>query len=62
MESPGGAAEIALRLAESYRDDQTLSTSVGLAYGPVLEREGDLFGPVVNLASRIVNIAYPAPW
>jgi hypothetical protein len=31
---------------------------VGLASGPVLEREGDLFGPTVNLASRIVSIAY----
>ena len=60
VESPGAAAEIALRLAESYRDDQTLSdVRVGLAYGPVLEREGDLFGAVVNLASRLVNIAYP---
>ena len=32
---------------------------VGLASGPVLEREGDLFGPTVNLASRIAGIAYP---
>jgi adenylate cyclase len=32
---------------------------VGLAVGPVLEREGDLFGPTVNLASRLTNIALP---
>src|SRR5690606_7768363 len=32
---------------------------VGLAAGPVLQREADLFGPVVNLASRIVSLAYP---
>src|SRR5205823_6115907 len=31
---------------------------VGLAVGPALAREGDYFGPTVNLASRIVNIAY----
>jgi adenylate cyclase len=31
---------------------------VALAMGPVLAREGDYFGPTVNLASRIVNIAY----
>src|SRR5205085_3507701 len=31
---------------------------VALAAGPVLVREGDYFGPTVNLASRIVNIAY----
>lgn len=57
---PRQAAEIALTLAETYRDDDELSdVRVGLAYGPVLEREGDCFGPVVNLASRIVGIAFP---
>ena len=30
-----------------------------MAYGPLLEREGDLYGPVVNLASRITAIAFP---
>ena len=51
--------DIALSLAEAYHDDESLSdVRVGLAAGPVLEREGDLFGPVVNLASRIVSIAY----
>ncbi|MEY2446660.1 MAG: adenylate cyclase [Acidimicrobiaceae bacterium] len=53
------AVEIALSLAEAYHDDESLSdVRVGLAYGPVLEREGDLYGPTVNLASRIVSIAY----
>ncbi len=54
------AAEIALSLAETYRDDDELSdVRVGLASGPVLQREADLFGPVVNRASRLVNIAFP---
>ncbi|OWY62970.1 hypothetical protein B7486_55595, partial [cyanobacterium TDX16] len=40
--------------------DEALSdVRVGVACGPVLEREGDLYGPVVNLASRVVGIAYP---
>ena len=30
-----------------------------MASGRVLERDGDVFGNVVNLASRIVNVAYP---
>lgn len=54
------AAEIALTLSETYRDDDELSdVRVGLASGPVLQREADLFGPVVNRASRLVNIAFP---
>ena len=54
------AAEIALTLSDTYRDDLHLSdVRVGLAAGPVLQREADLYGPVVNLASRIVSIAYP---
>ena len=30
-----------------------------LAVGPVLVQDGDYYGPIVNLASRIVNIANP---
>jgi len=53
-------AEIALSLAEVYGEDSELSdVRVGLATGPALEREADYFGPTVNLASRIVNIAFP---
>jgi adenylate cyclase len=53
-------AMVAVTLAEVYGDDETMpDVRVGLASGPVLAREGDYFGPTVNLASRIVNIAYP---
>ena len=52
-------ALIAMTLAEVYGDDENLpDVRVGLATGPVLPREGDYFGPAVNRASRIVNIAY----
>lgn len=55
-----GAAEIGLSLAEAYSDDELLSdVRVALAVGPVLTREGDYFGPVVNLASRLVAVAHP---
>ncbi|MCU1460764.1 MAG: adenylate cyclase [Acidimicrobiales bacterium] len=54
------AAEIALTLSETYANDETLSdVRVGLARGAAIVREGDFFGPAVNLASRLVNIAYP---
>jgi len=53
-------ARIALALSEAYRDDEALSdVRVGLAAGSVLEREGDVYGPVVNLANRIVVVAFP---
>jgi adenylate cyclase len=54
------AVELALDLADAYHDDESVSdVRVGVAYGGVLSREGDLFGTTVNLASRIVSIAYP---
>ncbi len=60
VEDPVAAAEIALGLADASRDAAGLSdVRVGLALGPVLEREGDAYGPTVNLASRATAIAYP---
>ncbi|MFE3797501.1 adenylate/guanylate cyclase domain-containing protein, partial [Nocardia tengchongensis] len=32
---------------------------VGLAYGPVLTRFGDLYGTVVNVAARLTGVARP---
>jgi adenylate cyclase len=53
-------AELALALASRFRDDPALSdVRVGLASGTVLERDGDVYGHVVNLANRIVSFAYP---
>jgi adenylate cyclase len=55
---PFAAVGIALNLVDAYADDDLLSdVRVGIATGPVLMREGDFFGVVVNRASRIVNIA-----
>jgi adenylate cyclase len=60
VESATIAAHIGLALSDAYSDEESLSdVRVGIAYGPVLGREGDYFGPVVNVAHRIVNIAYP---
>jgi adenylate cyclase len=53
-------AELALALAEAYGADEVLGdVRVGLATGRALKLEGDLYGPAVNLASRLVSIAYP---
>ena len=60
VDSVEEAARIALALADAYADDDLLSdVRVGLACGPVLLHDGDYFGPTVNLAHRIVNIANP---
>ena len=60
VDDPAMAAEIALGLADASRDAAGLGdVRVGLAYGPVLEREGDAYGATVNLASRATSIAYP---
>ena len=54
------AARIGLALAEAYAGDDLLSdVRVALAIGPVLVQDGDFYGPVVNLASRLVGIANP---
>ena len=59
VDHPATGVHLALDLADAYHDEEELSdVRVGLAFGPVLAREGDLFGPTVNLASRIVSIAY----
>jgi len=56
----GAAAEIALGFVEAHGDGGVLpEMRVGLAVGPTLSWEGDLFGPTVNLASRLVNLARP---
>ena len=60
VDSVADAARIGLDLADAYADDELLSdVRVGLACGPVLLRDGDYFGPTVNLAHRIVNIGNP---
>ncbi len=59
-ESPAVTARIALRLTERTGDDSVLPDArAGLAFGSVVAREGDYYGPIVNLAHRLVEIAYP---
>jgi adenylate cyclase len=54
------AADTALALAEACEADPILpDVRVGLALGPMLAWEGDLYGNTVNLASRLVGIAHP---
>lgn len=58
--NPRAMAETALALAEACKADDVLPEArVGVALGPMLAWEGDLFGKTVNLANRLVSAAYP---
>jgi len=55
------AALIALAITALGADDDSPFPRVraGLAYGEVVSRLGDVFGPTVNIASRLTSIARP---
>ena len=58
------ALECALAIREGFRErNETASTPltvrIGLAAGEPVDRDGDLFGPTVNLASRLCAAADP---
>ncbi len=54
------AARIALDLVEEHLEYEDFpQLRVGVAWGPVLNRLGDVFGPTVNIASRLTSIARP---
>ena len=55
---PEVCAEILLGLIEEFRSGGTAPRG-GMASGEVIARLGDFFGPVVNLASRLVDHAVP---
>ncbi len=59
-DEPADAARLALLLLEEHLNDETFpEVRVGMAYGNVLNRLGDVFGPVVNVASRLTSVARP---
>jgi adenylate cyclase len=58
-DAPSGAV-IALSLSEQMAvDDVVPDVRVGLAHGLVLRSLGDVYGPTVNLASRLTGLAQP---
>jgi len=58
IDDPASAAEATLQLLDMFTADGALpQVHAGLAFGPVLDRGGDVFGPVVNVAARFANIA-----
>jgi adenylate cyclase len=55
---PLRGCEIALSLVDAFSDDRSQPRG-GLAFGHVVARHGDYYGPIVNLAARLADIAVP---
>jgi class 3 adenylate cyclase len=51
--------DAALDLVDVMSDEGALSSHAGVHAGPVIERDLDVFGQTVNLASRIADVAEP---
>jgi class 3 adenylate cyclase len=56
---PAAACDIALTLFERFTGDAAVRPRGGLAYGELLLRGGDYYGPIVNLGARVAQIAVP---
>ncbi len=60
LPDPAAAATAALGMRATTRDDPDLPPlRIGMAWGPVVALEGDLFGDTVNRASRLSDICHP---
>jgi adenylate cyclase len=53
------ACETALGLLERFAGDAAVTPRGAIAFGEMLVRGGDYYGPIVNLASRVAQIAVP---
>lgn len=56
---PLAACGVALELVDAFGSSEGIAARGGLAYGELLWREGDYYGPFVNAASRMVDQAVP---
>ena len=57
--APGVACTLALDLIEACAAARLPKLRVGVAFGDVIVRHGDFYGPTVNLAARLVAAAEP---
>jgi adenylate cyclase len=53
------ACDVALTLVETFAGDAAVTPRGGLAAGEVVIRGGDYYGPIVNLAARLADLAVP---
>jgi adenylate cyclase len=60
VDSPTRAADIALALMSWTESDEDVpKLRIGMAYGRVISLLGDVYGPIVNVASRLTSVARP---
>jgi class 3 adenylate cyclase len=57
--APGVGCTLSLELIEACAQAGLPKLRVGLAFGEVMVRQGDFYGPTVNLAARLVASAEP---
>ena len=57
--APGVACALALELIEACARERLPKLRIGLSVGQVIVRQGDFYGPTVNLAARLVTSAEP---
>jgi adenylate cyclase len=60
-DDPVAAAEVTLIVTERGEDpeDEFPRVRAGVAYGEVVSRLGDVYGPTVNIAARLTSVARP---
>jgi adenylate cyclase len=58
LEAAAGC-DIALTLIEQFAGDPSVTPRGGIAAGDLLWRGGDYYGPIVNLSSRLAELAVP---
>jgi adenylate cyclase len=56
---PAAACDVGLALFERFESDAAVTPRGGIAIGELLVRGGDYYGPIVNLAARVAQIAVP---
>ncbi len=57
-DSAEAASLVALALSDAYAGGEVTPRG-GIAFGSVLARGGDFYGPIVNVASRLTSLAVP---
>jgi adenylate cyclase len=60
VHDPAAACHVALTIVARLSDDEVLpGARAAVAFGDLLVRDGDYFGPVVNVAARATKLARP---